>query len=661
MNSRRHFFVLFLLCCSLPAGSRAQGYLHASGTSIVDGNGHEVILRGIGLGGWLVPEGYMLHTPASSPTDIQNAIINVVGAANADQFFQLYRQNYVSRTDIDSIARWGFNSIRLPMHFALFTPRDQPGVYLESGFALVDSLLSWCEANHLYLILDLHCAPGGQNSANISDYIAGQPSLWESDVNKNRTVDLWKRFAQRYATKEWIGGYDLLNETVWSFPGGGNAPLRELFVRITDSIRTVDRNHILFIEGNTWATDFTDLIPPWDPNMVYSFHKYWNTNDPNSIGGYLGLMNSSNVPLWLGESGENSNNWFTDCIKLMESYKIGWSWWPHKKIESIAGPLSAYMDPGYNNLLKYWNGQVPKPSVADAVAALTAQAENLKIGKCEYHPDVIDAIVRQPYVPGRKPYASNTIPGPVYAVDYDMGQNGVAYRDQEYQNTGSGGWNTGGAYRNDGVDIESSGGLVATNGYNVGWTAKDEFLTYTINATQGGTYQIELHYASNQAGGNLFVRVDNSPVTLAILPSTGGWQTWQTMVLGQKDLTAGAHDLRLDIIAPGFNIGSLSFTLVSDVAEGGRNVPARFALHPNYPNPFNPSTVIRYELPSGAKVRLAVYDVLGREVGLLVNEEKSAGVYSVRWDAAAGMASGFYFYRLEAGAFRDTKGMLFIK
>src|SRR5450759_4008793 len=245
-------FIASILACSF---TFSQSFLRVSGTKIVNEDGQEVILRGIGLGGWLVPEGYMLHTSgfANSPTEIKNKISALIGAANSDSFFTLYHKNYVARKDIDQLAKWGFNSVRLPMHYNLLTPKDQPGVYSEEGFAMIDSLLSWCEANHLYLILDLHCAPGGQNTANISDYIPGEPALWESIDNQNRTIALWKKIADRYANKKWIGGYDLLNETVWTF-GLPNPPLlnlRDLFIAITSAIRQVDTTHIVFIEGNT--------------------------------------------------------------------------------------------------------------------------------------------------------------------------------------------------------------------------------------------------------------------------------------------------------------------------------------------------------------------------------------------------------------------------
>jgi hypothetical protein len=89
-------------------------------------------------------------------------------------------------------------------------------------------------------------------------------------------------------------------------------------------------------------------------------------------------------------------------------------------------------------------------------------------------------------------------------------------------------------------------------------------------------------------------------------------------------------------------------------------VPGQFSLAQNYPNPFNPVTVISYQLAVNSFVTVRVYDLLGREVATLVNEQKPAGVYTARWDATH-FASGVYFYRLQAGAFSDTKKLLLLK
>ncbi|HPH46334.1 MAG TPA: cellulase family glycosylhydrolase, partial [Chryseolinea sp.] len=247
----RYLIIPFLFSCllviSTPLKVSAQ-YLHVDGKKIVDKNGSEVILRGMGLGGWMLQEGYMLETNAfANPQhEIRAKIKELIGETDTQEFYDAWLANHCTRRDVDSLASWGFNSIRLPMHYNLYTlPIEQEPVagentWLDKGFAMTDSLLKWCEANHMYLILDLHAAPGGQgHDAAISDYDATKPSLWESEANKQKTIALWKKLAERYATKEWIGAYDLINEPNWNFVAGqnangcdetGNAPLRKLYV-----------------------------------------------------------------------------------------------------------------------------------------------------------------------------------------------------------------------------------------------------------------------------------------------------------------------------------------------------------------------------------------------------------------------------------------------
>ncbi len=657
--------LIFLLADS----SYTQGFLKTSGKKIIKGNGDEILLRGIGLGGWLVPEGYMLQTSgfANSPTQIRNKIKALIGEANAETFWDLYYANYVNRLDIDRIKQWGFNSIRLPMHYDLLTERNQPYVYIEEGFAQIDSLLSWCEANQLYLILDLHCAPGGQNAENISDYDPAYPSLWESDLNKQRTIALWKKLAERYVNKEWIGGYDLINETAWDL-GTNNVPLRQLFIDITTAIREVDTNHIVFIEGNWFATDFSGLTPPWDDNMVYSFHKYWNENSPSAIGYLLNIRNTHNVPLWLGESGENSNQWFSDCISLMEANNIGWAWWPHKKIGSIAGPLSAIKTNEYNQLLRYWNGQIPQPTLEYSINALNTQAQKLHINQCVYQKDVIDAVFRLPHTGATIKYADNIVPGIINAVDYDMGRNNSAYKDNSYHNIqGNGGpsWNTGWVYRNDGVDIEVSSHAFS-NGYNIAWIESGEYVNYTIDVQQSGLYDIYIAYASNQAGGNILLRMDGNNIGNPLsVPVTGGWQNWNTLTVSDVWLSQGTHSFSANFYFGGFNIAFYDFVLTVSDVEDESNTINEFNLEQNYPNPFNPNTKIRYTVAdayyaSPAHVTLKVYDILGNEIATLVDGYKETGKHEVNFDAS-GLASGIYYYQLKAGSFTETKKMILIK
>ncbi|MEO1586076.1 MAG: cellulase family glycosylhydrolase, partial [Bacteroidota bacterium] len=388
-----------------------QGFLRVQGQDIVDENGEVFILRGMGLGGWMVQEGYMLQTAdfANPQHKIRAKIEETIGATATQEFYEAWLTNHVQKIDIDSLKSWGFNSVRLPMHYNLYTLpiEDEPvqgqHTWLTKGFELTDSVISWCKQNEMYVVLDLHAAPGGQGyDAGISDYDDTKPSLWESKANRDKMVALWKRLAERYKDEPWVAGYDLLNEPNWNLPGG--TLLRQLYVEVTDSIRTVDADHIIFIEGNWFANDFTGLTPPWDNQMVYSPHKYWSLNDRGSIQWVLTIRNNFNRPLYLGESGENSNVWFRDAIRLLEDNNIGWAWWPMKKVESIAGPLSAVKTPDYEALLNFWRTGAGSVNADFAKSTLMTLADNFKMANCVQQPDVRDAMFRQVYSEETKPF-----------------------------------------------------------------------------------------------------------------------------------------------------------------------------------------------------------------------------------------------------------------
>lgn len=656
-NLFRSAAVLLLLSVAPPL-LHSEGFLRVSGKDIVDGSGRPFLLRGMGLGGWLLPEGYMFQMSsfANAPWEIKKKVIDVVGAEKADTFWTAFRKNFVRRVDMERLSQLGFNSVRMAMHWEFYMNAD--GSFRQEGFTITDSLLVWCAEHHVYLILDLHAAPGGQSANNISDYNSAYPSLWQSETNKQMTVNLWKKLAERYAKEPWIGGYDILNEPAWDLPPS-NKPLRDLSVAITTAIRTVDTTHIVFVEGNWYATDFNGMEPAWDPQMVWSFHKYWNANDNGAINYLLTLRNNSNRPLWLGESGENSNTWFTDCITLLENNNIGWSWWTLKKFGTINGPFSVPASAGYNALLSFWKGQGAKPSVDNAMAALMGMANGLALDKCVFNAGVIDAMFRQVSSSVSKPFAEHSFPGTLFLTEYDMGKNGIAYKDNVYQNIGGTDWNNGWSFRNDGVDIEACADAV-TNGYNIGWTETGEFLYYTVNVAQPGTYAITLRASCGTSGGYVGLAWDGGAQNLTPITLSGGWQSWKNYDLGTVDLAAGSHQLRLTNFFGGYNLNYLKLTAAPTSATDQKSIPAAFSLYQNFPNPFNPATTIRYDVPQNGPVRLEVFDLLGTRVRVLVNDQQSAGVHSVRFDAA-GIASGLYYYRLTAGGRSLTKMMTVLK
>lgn len=585
------FLTAACFCATLiPASAQ---YLHVDNKRIVDKNGNEVILHGMGLGGWMLQEGYMLETGdfAGPQHKIRAKIAELIGPANTQEFYDAWLANHCTKRDIDSLAAWGFNSVRLPMHYNLYTlPIEQEPVagqntWLEKGFAMTDELLAWCEANHMYLILDLHAAPGGQgHDANISDYDNTKPSLWESEANKQKTIALWRKLAERYANEEWIGGYDLINEPNWNFDGANpngcnenvNAPLRKLFVDITAAIRQVDQNHIIFIEGNCWGNNYNGMFPKWDNNMGASFHKYWNFTDQNSIQFALNIRDQQNMPVWLGETGENSNNWFTNTIRTLEANKIGYAWWPMKKVGSVVNPLTVKKNDDYNTLLRYWKGEagVPQPTVDFAKTALMQLAENLKIENTIYRKDVTDAMFRQVTSSATIPFAENTIPGVIHLSDFDLGRCNKAYFDLDtatYQVSTQTytAWNSGWSYRNDGVDIEASTDADPnSNGFNLGWTQNNEWTQYTLAVDSTAAYTVTLRYALQ--GGSSVIRLKANGADIApftTLTPTGGSQTWGNAVFENVILYKGQQKLRLFFEKGGANVGFAKFELSKKLSE----------------------------------------------------------------------------------------------
>ena len=630
-------------------------FLRASGQEIVDASGQPVLLRGFGLGGRLVPEGYMLHIPGfGSPSSIRKQIVDLVGEENAAAFYREYEANYVSEADIALIASWGFNSIRLPFNYRMLSPESQPGVFLEEGFAVIDQTLRWCEKYRLYLILDLHCAPGGQNAGNISDSDGQVARLWTVKANQDRTVELWRKIAERYANEPWIGGYDLLNEPV--LPSGySNAALRSLYKRIAEAVREVDKNHLLFLEGNWWATDFNQLAPPVDDNMAYSFHKYWSRSAESTIKPYLNLRAQQNVPLWLGESGENSNHWFGAVVQICEKNNVGWNWWAHKKVETVTSPLSAPLGPKYDRVRKYWAGEAAKPSVSAAMDGLMELADNLKLENCTFLPDLIDALTRPDFMTRRLPFKAHIVPGQIAAVDFDLGANNVAYQDANYENTGGSGGaahNNGWQYRNDGVDIEKCSDPQNAR-FNIGWIEDGEWQRYSLTAEKSGLYDIEVRVASTGASGQLALQLDGRSLGVLSVPNTGGWQSWRTLALRDVPIERGEHLLTHLAQRGGYNFGLMRFVLKQETGvDRHQQAPADFRLEANFPNPFNTSTVIAFSLPRTQAVRLEVLSLDGRLVKTLADGELPAGRHAVVWngknDWEQSVASGVYAVRMSA-------------
>ena len=577
---------LFYLLLFFTSVSFSQN-LKTEGKKIVDGDGNEVLLRGYAPGGWLLIEGYMMHETDGSigaQHQIKSNLVSLMGAEKTEEFFKKWRENHFTKRDVDSLASWGFNSIRVPLHYNLFTlpiqeePIAGENTWLEDGFSIVDNVLDWAKPHNMYVILDLHAAPGGQGrNTDISDYDPNKPSLWESEQNKSKTVALWRKIAERYKDNEWIGGYDLLNETNWDLPEGKD--LKDLFVRITNAIREVDDKHIIIIEGNDYANNFTGLLPPWDDNMAYSFHKYWNSTNEDDLNWILPIREQYDVPLWMGESGENSNTWYTDAVSLFENNNVGWAWWAMKKIGSVNSPYRIVVNDGYQKILNYWKDEGDKPTEQEAYDAMMKLADNALSENCLYRKGISDALLRQPHTNATLPFKERqVIPGVVYLSDYDLGKNNYAYYDKDvatyHQSSGSFvAWNRGWRYRNDGVDIEDNNDNTNSNGYHLGFVDKGEWTKYSVKINSSGIYRVRVRHASEQTGGQLYLSLNDQNTTpILTANSSGSWFSFINTAIDGVILEEGEHSLKVHFnSAVPVNIISLQFEKTGEISSAPFN------------------------------------------------------------------------------------------
>ncbi len=325
-------------------------FVHARGKEIVDGANRPMLLHGINLGNWMVPEGYMwkFEGGPQSTREIEEFVRELLGPERAAAFWKNYRETYFTRDDIHQIKQLGFDSVRVPIHYKFFGADDA------EGFRLLDQVVKWCGEEKLLVVIDLHAAPGGQTGANIDDS-DGYPWLFKDETAQRQTVELWTRIARHYRDNRTVMGYDLLNEPLPHFPlmRPLDPLLEPLYKRITAAIRSVDKNHAVILGGAKWDSDFSVFGPPFDANVIYQLHTYWAPPLQATVQKYVDFRDRLNVPIWLGESGENTDDWVAQFARLLEKNDIGWAFWPYKKMDATSSPVSYPQPDGWAQITAY--------------------------------------------------------------------------------------------------------------------------------------------------------------------------------------------------------------------------------------------------------------------------------------------------------------------
>lgn len=405
------FAILVGLLPFVPAPAPApadSGFVTVRGKEIVGPDGRPLLLKGTNLGNWLVPEGYMFKFDrAVAPWQIRQVVKELVGVEEASAFWDRWYAAFVTPADLRDIRAMGMNVVRVPFDYSLFTPEEHPDLWTGPGFALMDSVVAWSAAEGLYVMLDMHAAPCGQTGDNIDNSYGGYPHLFESEPCQARTAEVWKRIAAQYAGNPAVIGYDLLNEPIPHFDEVRhlNPLLEPLYHRLADSIRTVDPNHILFLGGAQWDSNF-DVFerPTFDDRVVYTFHKYWTAPTVDVIQDYLDFRDRHDVPLFMGESGENTDAWVDSFRQVLDLHRIGWTFWPYKKMDSERGPRTYDPPPYWDEIVAYQNlfgapfaeKREARPPTPHIRAALEGLLENVRFENTRPNEGYIRALGLEP-------------------------------------------------------------------------------------------------------------------------------------------------------------------------------------------------------------------------------------------------------------------------
>ena len=325
--------------CVPHADVTPEDFIRIDGTDLVAPDGSVFFIKGTNLGNWLNPEGYMFgFSKTNSAGMIDRMFRELVGPDFTDEFWKLFKDNYITREDIEFISSTGSNTIRVPFHYKLFTDEDYMGLKSQQdGFKRLDDVIGWCREFGLYVILDMHDAPGGQTGDNIDDSY-GYPWLLESEASQQLFCDIWREIADYYKNEPVILGYDLINEPIAPYFDNMdelNEKLEPLHKRVVAAIREVDTNHIILLGAPQWNGNFKPFKDwTYDDKLMWTCHRYGGDPIRPAIMNFIEFRDSTGLPMYMGEIGHNTDEWQETFCRTMIEANIGYTFWPYKKIRN---------------------------------------------------------------------------------------------------------------------------------------------------------------------------------------------------------------------------------------------------------------------------------------------------------------------------------------
>lgn len=352
-------------------------WIRVDGTRLVDESGATVLLRGVGLGGWMNMENFVTGYPGSEQ-GIRAQLLRAMGRESYDAFFDAFLTDFIDEADAAHLASIGMNSVRIPVNYRHFEDDARPFELKEEGFARLDRAIRLLADHGLYSIIDLHALPGSQNQHWHSDNPTHRATFWDHPHFQDRVVHLWEALADRYRDRPEVAGYNPINEPA----DESGEKLLPFYERLERAVRAIDPRHVLFLDGNRYSTDFSAFDARTEPlpNTVYTAHDYAlpgitsATEYPGvTRGEYFDrsvveqtflrrteYMRRTGTPIWIGEFGpvysrdRSQDGWryrlLRDQLEIYREHGASWALWTYKDI-GLQGLVHADPDSEYLKLI----------------------------------------------------------------------------------------------------------------------------------------------------------------------------------------------------------------------------------------------------------------------------------------------------------------------
>ena len=309
--STRAILCAFLLSLGI---LRGQDLLRLYEGKIKNSLGKTVTLKGCNLGNWLMLEMWMLNYTDRGFADQYDLIKTLetrFGEEETEGLMDIYRTNWIQGSDFDIIKSFGMNTVRLPFDYKLLMDSDEKPFRLkDDAWEWLDQAIAMAKKREMYVILDMHGAPGRQSGMDHSGRV-GYNKLWSNKNHQKQTVWLWNQISKRYRKEPAVAAYDLLNEP-W---GNNERNLKKVILQCYRAIRENNDEHIVIFPGHTSGIDFYKNIRSVNlDNVIYTMHFYpgffgWGSPKPyihtqfikEGLSTWKKKMESFNSPLLIGE------------------------------------------------------------------------------------------------------------------------------------------------------------------------------------------------------------------------------------------------------------------------------------------------------------------------------------------------------------------------